>query len=72
MRKLGIEKRPKVVIQNVICDECGAECKNTNIAILFKFSFSDTTEHFKDVCWKCFDEKYKDEWHKNKEKQQMQ
>lgn len=59
MRKTKIEKRPKVVLDTVICDVCGEKCKNTNVEMLFKFSFSDGLRHHKDLCYTCWEKKYK-------------
>ena len=59
MRKREVKKVRSVVETGVICDECGENCKNTNTEILIRHSFSDGVEHYKDVCWKCYEKLYK-------------
>ena len=59
MRKTKMEKRPTVVLESVICDECGKECKNTSVEMLFKFSFCEDLRHHKDLCYACWEKKYK-------------
>lgn len=66
MREFAIEKVNRIVTKKVTCDDCGRDCTNTNAEILLKHSFSDKSEHYKDVCWKCYDDNYKEKVQKNK------
>ena len=59
MRIRELKNKPKMVETSVICDICGAECKNTNVEILMKFSFNDGLQHYKDLCYQCWEKKYK-------------
>lgn len=59
MKEFKIENKPKAVLKSIICDDCGKECKNTNVEILTKFSFCDETKHHRDLCYSCWEKHYK-------------
>ncbi|MCK5021553.1 MAG: hypothetical protein KAS32_31385 [Candidatus Peribacteraceae bacterium] len=69
MRTYKNEERPVRVPDSVICDECGKECKNCNIDIRFRFNFEDNDAHLKDVCYDCFEKRYRPDWIKQKAKE---
>ncbi len=58
MKHYKIKNVKKPVLDSVICDNCGEECKNTHIEILIKFSFCDDSELLETRCFKCYEEKY--------------
>jgi hypothetical protein len=55
MRYVQLEPRPKIVEKSIICDDCDKECINTNIEVKLKFSFHDNNNHYKDLCYNCFE-----------------
>ena len=59
MRKREVKERKVLVETSVICDDCGKECKNTNVEVMFQHSFCDKVDHYKDLCYSCWEKKYK-------------
>lgn len=57
-KRYGIENKPSVVLQEVICDKCGADCKNSHFDILLKMSFNDEPNLLKTLCYKCYKKEY--------------
>jgi len=69
MRTYTTKQKMKTVYEpKVFCDDCGKECSNCNIEFKFQFSFCDDAEHFKDVCYDCYETKYKKEWSERRQK----
>lgn len=62
----AISKMKTIIETTVICDDCGKDCSNCNMEMKLQFSFSEHSEHFKDVCLDCWDKKYKKEWSERK------
>ena len=59
MRIRELKNKPKMVETSVICDDCGKECRTTNIEILVKFTFNNDIKHYKDLCYSCWEKKHK-------------
>ena len=59
MRKREMKEQRCLVETSVICDDCGKECNLANTEILLKHSFSEESVHYKDVCFDCYEKKYK-------------
>jgi hypothetical protein len=62
-------ERKILSVTKVVCNECDAECTNTYTTFKVRHSFSDNDEEYKQVCFKCYLDKYKEEVNNNKNKQ---
>lgn len=58
MKKYEIKERKTVVLKSVTCDTCGADCKNTHIDVLLKFTFCDKPEELETICYGCYEKRF--------------